>query len=284
MRQKAQSFSVVFFSVSLLVYQSLAFAVEGKVEGKTENGVAVKISPVSQLWKDRSWKIDATLESWISEKMLPAIVTEQDVSVGCFSFKEDDLYMGFSQVWKIHAPFSKVEAGFDKFQDYPRFTADLVKAKAEKQSSELLASEEERYLVQFEQRVPVFFIPNVRYTLLYRLAKDGEKKLYRYSLTESNGLRYDDGFIYIKSLNDHETLVSEIDFFWGEWGAMSLVGKDKLWKDTLTAYVSSDFGIRFFIENPEWESKKIFNESEGRAKNMASVIEKCVQAKKLWIP
>lgn len=181
------------------------------------------------------------------------------IAIQAFSTAGNDLYMGVGQHEIIQAPLEKVDALVAAINDYlelfPSFKTIRIKSQ-----------EGDRLLTFWEQRIPLFFVPNVKYEMIYLFQRQApDLKIFHYQLKSAGDLKASDGFIRLDRLEGSKTLYTEIDFFDADWGPASIVGKDKLWSDSLEGMAQSDLAMKFKAEHVDWNTKKIRSESEKAA-------------------
>ena len=190
-----------------------------------------------------------------------------------------ELYMGVEQSLRIQAPLETVEKvldDLDHFKDiFPGF-----------KDVHIVSRDRNRLDSYWEERVPFFFIPNVKYHTLYLMDKSQpNRRFYRYQLKPPAGtMKASDGLIVIERIpgKPSETFYFELDFFDVDWGPARVLGTERLWKETVEGLYESDLGARFRAEHPDWSFQKIRDESERvvHEKNVRSRIEARIRERK----
>lgn len=193
---------------------------------------------------------------------------EENFQLRCFQNPKNDLYIGVEQRVRIHAALSAVDAvlsDFDHLKDLFPGYKDI----------HLVSKTENRFLTYWEQRVPLFFVPNVKYEMIYLVDRSMPTRVvYRYQLKESGTLKASDGFISIRKEDDTHTDFVEYDFFDAEWGAAQILGKTKIWSDAVEGLYLSDLATQLKAENENWSHQKAKNEAEKQLKR--ELIKNCV--------
>jgi hypothetical protein len=119
-----------------------------------------------------------------------------------------------------------------------------------------------KVLTFWEQHIPVFFIPNVKYEVIYLIdGKAGSRRVYRYQLAKESHLRKNDGMIVIEPDGPSGTRYTEYDFFDADWGPLTTFAPGGIWKNAVEGVVLSDLAIRLKSEHGDWSYKQIARES-----------------------
>ena len=190
------------------------------------------------------------------------IDAEQPIKYNCIKDPENPKYIGIEQYMEIKAPFSVVKSIMDDVNNYKEL---LVGYK----DIHITETDKNSFVVFFEQTIPLFFVSNIKFELVYTTDESvANKKLYRYQLKKSNRLKYDDGLIYLEKSNDI-TKYKEYDFWDADWG---MVWTSKAWRESIEETILSDLVVKIKAENPD----KTYREVQKEAKKMLNKIEiKC---------
>ena len=87
-------------------------------------------------------------------------------------------YIGIQQQMTIRAPLSRVEAILDDIDHYQDLFSGFETIRVESKNGNQI-------LTYWEQKVPLFFIPNVKYKMTYLIDKSSlQRKFYRYQLSQ----------------------------------------------------------------------------------------------------
>jgi hypothetical protein len=193
----------------------------------------------------------------------------------CWTDPKNDLYMGIEQRVIIHAPLQNVNAVVLAIDEYDQLFPDYKKIK-------VVSRANNRFTVYFEQKVPVFFIPNVKYEMLYtELGSDPSRKVFWYQLKEAGTIKSSDGLIILKKSGENETEYTEYDFFDANWGAAKIAGKDKLWRDVVAGIYLSDLAMKLKAEDPKLSA----SDAREQAKKIKidELINTCVDKRVPWV-
>jgi hypothetical protein len=201
--------------------------------------------------------------------------SSKPLELRCWTTAGDDLYVGVGQSMRIQAPFARVEAILDDIDHYKDLFRDFKDIHVITRDGGLLHT-------YWEQKVPLFFIPNVKYEMTYLIdASSPDRRIYRYQLSNPSDVKQSDGFIMIHKEDEGFTRYVEYDFFNAEWGAAKVLGKDKLWREAVEGFAVSDQAIKLKAENPTWPSEKVRSESgHFIPKNL---IQDCVEGRKPFV-
>jgi hypothetical protein len=130
-----------------------------------------------------------------------------------------------------------------------------------------------RFVTVWEQRVPVFFLPNVIYELANVVDKTAtDLRVYRYKLLRGEQMVASDGMVVLEALGLESTRFTEYDFFNAQWGPLPA---SAVWRESLRGAFLSDMAIKLRAENPRWSVERIAKEAEGRLEGEAERIEQC---------
>jgi carbon monoxide dehydrogenase subunit G len=192
----------------------------------------------------------------------------------CWTDPKNDLYMGVEQRLKIHAPLAAVTAVLDAVDEYDELFPGFKKIN-------LVSKSENHFVVHFEQVVPVFFIPNIKYEMLYtELTPNPQKKIYEYQLKTAGTIKSSDGLIILTQNEDNATTYTEYDFFDAEWGAAKFAGKTKLWHDSVEGIYFSDLAIKLKSEDPKLKPQMARELAKKSAEG--SLVDTCVKNRSEW--
>ena len=178
------------------------------------------------------------------------------IQLDCLETAGNELYVGVKQFMDIQADLNKVDAVLMNIAEFK----DLFPGYKE---TKITDRDGNKLLTFWEQKIPFFFVPNVKYEMVYQLEQPSPtQRLYRYQLHKAGELKVSDGFILIRQENDHLTHYVEYDFFDAEWGLAKVAGKHKIWEDSVEGLLHSDLAAKAKIENPSWSSEKARKESK----------------------
>jgi hypothetical protein len=198
-----------------------------------------------------------------------------DFALKCWTTPKNSLYIGVEQRVRIHASIqtvSSVVTGFDQYdQLFPGYSKISLVSKTENKST-----------VYFEQHVPIIFVPNVKYEMLYtELKPTPDRDIFWYVLKSPGTLKSSDGLIILNKVSDAETDYTEYDFFDAEWGLAKVEGNDKLWKDAVEGIYLSDFAMKLKSEKPEISSKEALKTAKHEMNK--KLVEDCVKTRSDWV-
>jgi hypothetical protein len=170
-------------------------------------------------------------------------------------------YIGLEQVIMIRAPLEKVAAVLDDFSHYQDLLVGFKDIHVSQQDGN-------QFLIHYEQIIPVFFIPNVKYEMIFRVddTKPG-RKIYRYQLKSPTKVKTSDGMAWIENVSKSSNelpLVRYVkyDFFDAEWGVLKTIKPGAIWKNSVEAFFLADVAIALKAEHPDWEYSKVRSEAE----------------------
>ena len=197
----------------------------------------------------------------ISQEWNLALNRENAVELQCIETPNNPFYIGLKQNLIIYSSLSAVEAVLDDVGHYKDLFPDF-------EDVHVAAKDGNKWVVSWEQKIPVFFIPNIKYEVFYLVDKSlPGRRVYRYQFKGGDNLKYNDGVIVIE--NDPRgtsvspmTRYTEYDFYDADWGILKTVAPGKIWKRSVGDIFLSDIAIKLKAENPDWSYEKIKEESE----------------------
>jgi carbon monoxide dehydrogenase subunit G len=216
-----------------------------------------------------------TVENLSRTKHTSAEIAAHVFTLKCYTQAKNDLYMGIEQRLHIQAPVSAVTKVLDQIEEYVDLFPGYKKIELENKTGN-------RFTIFFEQKVPVLFVPNIKYEMLYE--KDDSQPddvVYRYHLKEPGKIKASDGMIRVLKTAKNETDYIEYDFFDAEWGLGSILGKSKLWSEVVQGFWWSDLALKLKAEKPELKPKEVRDQAEKQVSD--DLVDACIQKKTMWI-
>ena len=183
-------------------------------------------------------------------------VDAQEIWLECYKTEGDPLYIGVRQKLVVDSPLKRVAEVVEDIETYKDIFPGFEKIKIESKANS-------RWITYWEQKVPIPFVPNVKYRMIYEIGEAKENsRTYRYQLLEKSSLTLSDGFIILQAIGADQTLYTEVDFFNAEWGAAKIFGQRRIWTDAVEGLVLSDLAIKLKSAHPEWDGRKIKKAAE----------------------
>ncbi len=168
--------------------------------------------------------------------------TRNDGSIRCFQTPGNDTYIGVEREYIIHAPYENVVSELDRFENYGQLFPEMKKVEVSEKNNDWVK-------VNFEQKAPLFFVPNTKYALKYQQITCGKDcKIYRFKLQNGNNLKFSDGFMMVTKKDDSSTTFLGLDFFDADWGILKSISKDQIWTQSLRGFIRSDYSVKFKTE------------------------------------
>jgi hypothetical protein len=211
------------------------------------------------------WLADV-LQRWPASR--PGSDGTASLQITCVSTASDDGYVGMLQQMTIEAPLAAVERVLD---DVPRYK-DLFPGVVD---VHVLPGSRNghRYVTVWEQRGPVFFLPNVIYELANLVDKTTPGlRVYRYKLHRGESLLASDGMVVLEALGLESTRFTEYDFFNAQWGPLPA---SAVWRESLRGAFVSDMAIKLRAENPRWSVERVAAEAGPRFEAESERMEQC---------
>jgi hypothetical protein len=169
------------------------------------------------------------------------------------------------------ADVSKVVEGIDQLVDlFPGYASVKLLSRDDSQPVG-------RWVTSWEQRIPLFFIPNVKYQMIYFVhPATASGKTYRYQLNSAGTIQESDGMIVLEKKSEAETHYIEADFFKADWGVVETLAPGRIWKDSADGLYLSDLAIKLKAELPELSDKRARENAENFLANFEKTAKKSV--------
>lgn len=194
------------------------------------------------------------------------------VVLECRGLTARPAYIGAIQRMLIEAPIASVEQVLDRFEEYVELFPGFKRI-------EVVNKTGTEFLTRWEQRIPIPFVSNEVYDIVYRVEKAERKAVYRYFLKAQTNLKYSDGAIVLESLGPNRTGFVEIDFFEADWGfAKNLVPLSRMWKEGIEGLYLSDLGVKFRAEHSDWSFRKIRETAKQSLREFP--VEPCIEKRR----
>jgi hypothetical protein len=203
------------------------------------------------------------IESPYSEKLLAHFTSEavkkrvpsSTLNIVCIRTEENPMYIGVLQEFVIKAPLKRVVEVLEDFDNYPMMFEDIIKATFTKKSDGM-------YLLWQEQKFPIPFLSNVKYSQSYYIESTPSRRRYLYKLFEGKDAKYSDGMIQLKKLGEDECSFYEIDFVDADWSIIGKIASGTIWKTAVKDAVLSNMIIKVRAENQEWVIDNVHDEAK----------------------
>jgi hypothetical protein len=196
---------------------------------------------------------------------------EPGLALTCLETPGEARYVGARQELVIRAPLAAVAAALDDIPHYRDLYPDCVEVR-------VLEGDREgtHYVTGWERRVPLFFIPNTRFTLVHEIDRStADRVVYRYRLQGSGRLKQLDGVAVLEAIGTDVTRLVEYDFFDAHWGPLPA---SRVWRESLRGIFQADMSMKLRSENPAWSYPKIRAEVERLWELNTGLVERCLGA------
>jgi hypothetical protein len=212
-----------------------------------------RIGGVESQYTDRLTK---QLASWPPKDINYAVQDENPVHMACIETPGERYYIGLEQSMFVNTPLEKVTAVLDDIAHYQELFPDFDDVHE-------VSREGNRIVTFWEQHIPVFFVPNVKYEVIYLVdSSHPDRKVYRYQLKKKDHIKNNDGMIVVERAGASRTRYTEYDFFDADWGPLTTFAPGRIWKDSVEGIYRSDVAIKLKAENPSWSYDKIRDEGK----------------------
>lgn len=166
----------------------------------------------------------------------------------CYRHPDRPFYIGTKAVLPIKAPIADVQRIFEDVAGYPDIFFGFEGIK-------LTGKTDEGFVVAWHRPVPVFFIPDLRYEVVYRAGKTSPtQKILRFQMKEKvDLLKGLDGMIVLEATGDKTTLLTQYLFLDGRYGPLETFDPGKIWTDGVRDFSLANLGVKTRAENPKLE-------------------------------
>ncbi len=204
------------------------------------------------------WTIKAATH-WPPPWLSFAKIEGTPVQLELIETQGNEFYIGVQQLMWVNASLESVEAVLDNFKGYQEIFPDL-------DDVHVVSRAGNTFVTFWEQHIPVFFVPNVKFEMNYVVEKSNpDRTIYRYQLKKGEHIKKNDGLIVIErdKAPDGKALTrySEFDFYDADWGPLKTFAPGRIWKDSVEGIYVSDLAVKLKAENPTWPNKKVKEES-----------------------
>jgi len=210
-------------------------------------------------------------EHWPANR--PTVTHSANVVLRCIATPGDDRYVGIVQHMFVGAALSTVESVLDDVAHYKDIFPDVVDV-------QIVPGNQrgQHYLTAWEQRVPVFFLPHVKYQLEYLVDKSKPTvSIYRYSLRHLGQMKSSDGMIVLEAVGSGMTRFTEYDFFNADWGPL---GASTVWRQSLRGAFLSDGALKLRAEYPDWSYARIAEKAQHMLESESEQVDACLRNRK----
>ena len=191
------------------------------------------------------------------------------VELTCLETANVDAYVGTLRRVVIQAPIETVEAVLNDIAHYREWMPGAVDVHVIPGSTS-----GNRFATSWEQRVPVFFLPNITYELSHVVDKSRTGVvIYRYKLRRSDMLLASDGIAILETLGPGRTRFTEYGFFRPR---PSVVPASVIWQQSVKGAFRSAVSIKVRAENPGWSDGELSRESERLEESSSELVERCL--------
>lgn len=164
----------------------------------------------------------------------------------CFDTPGDSDVIGIEQVMHVAAPLARVKEVVDDIDHYKEIFSGYDDIHVEERDGN-------RWLTFWEQHIPVFLVPNVKYRMTYLIDTSVKGRVvYRYQLKAAGQIKTSDGIIVLEDDGQGATRYTEYDFFKAEYGLLKTFAPGRIWKDSVEGMFLSDVAFKLRAEHPDW--------------------------------
>jgi hypothetical protein len=203
--------------------------------------------------------------------------SNKKIFLTCIETSDDHLYIGLWHGLEINTALKNVTTVIEDFNNYHDFFEGIEESKIQKKVAL------NQWEVLFENKSPVFFVPNVHYQMNYIVNPLDGGVIYKYHLSnlfQQKSITFSDGMIFLKEENGI-TKFYELDFFNANWGILGTIAGANVWNDSVKELVISDLELKFKSENLKLTTTEKKGKIESSLKGITEdqSISKCINTK-----
>lgn len=232
----------------LVLTMSLLLAQEGQ---KQKYNLDVPLAGVQSRYSPLLLNL---LKSWPPKDIDYTIKSTNPVQLKCIETPGNLDYIGIEQVMRVNKPLNEVASVLDDMEHYK----DLFEGYADIQ---VLAKDGNKIETYWEAHIPIPFVKNSVYKMMYVIDKNQKRTIYRYQLKEkTKSIKFSDGIIVLEPESPTTTRYTEYDFWDADWGILKSIAPSRVWGDSVEGIYLSDVAVKLKVENPTWSYDKIKEE------------------------
>jgi hypothetical protein len=173
-------------------------------------------------------------------------------------------YVGMLKHYVVGASLQQVVDFTDRIEDATRVWGDII-------SVTVLERGENRALVEWVRPRPTFFMPDIRYKMLYTWDKSVPGRVvYRHQLVSGNALFYQDDLVVLEETGPSRTRLTILNFFEPDMGPFGGLVTPVLWSSSMQSSYRDDVAFLSHWAHPTWTVKQLREEAD-RALDMFPV-------------
>jgi len=228
-----------------------------------ESSPTLQIDTKLQSFRDPLGGVDSRYTEILSTrfKSLPKpfkaeLSDSNPIHLHCFSTPAQPYYIGVQEEMRIEAPLETADHVVSDIGHYQEIFPGY-------KDIHVVRKEGNRWLTYWEQRIPLFFISNVRYELWYVIDHHDPKRIiYRFQLAKADKVHHSDGIIVLEPLGPHSTQYTEYDFWDADFGLLKTLAPGRIWRESIEGVYLSDLALKFKAEHPQWSASQIQHEAK----------------------
>lgn len=175
-------------------------------------------------------------------------------------------YVGFKKCMLVSAPMKEVEAVIDDSDDFQNLFPGLAGVK-------LVSKDGNKQVLEWERKIPVFFVPNLKYKIGYLADKTSKNRtVYRYQFISGDRIKFNDGIEVLEKLGDRLTRFTNYEFYEADYGlgilGIRAVSEESAWQESLKGGYLSVISIRLKAEHPDWTYDHVREAAEAEVKKV----------------
>jgi hypothetical protein len=165
-------------------------------------------------------------------------------------------YVGMLKHYVVKQPLERLVAFTDRYEDYKKVWGDIV-------SITVVERGENHDVVEWVRPKPTFFMPEIRYRMLYTWDKSVPGRVvYRHQLVSGNALFFQDDLVVLERLDPENTRLTILNFFEPDMGPFGGLVTPVLWKSSMQGSFMDDVAFLSYWDHPDWDVRKLRAEAE----------------------
>lgn len=213
-----------------------------------ESIYTLELKNLAQTW------ISTRKDPWTTTERSPAFNSNAIVKVELIRTKDQEYYIGLKRQTEINASLENVSLVMEDFEKYHEIKDGIKRV-------HVVSRTENTVVTEWERKIPVFFLPNIHYELVYFInASIPGVRIYRNQLKKSGKLKFSDSLVFLEAVGQ-KTHYTAFDFYEANWGPVKILGAEKIWKDSIKGSTIDALLFKLKSEHLAWNADKVHNEA-----------------------
>ena len=187
---------------------------------------------------------------WVRQLPQSVKPSRDGLALRCFETNQHSEVIGVAHAVVIRTSAARLVTIIEDYDHYKDLFEDTVQVRVSPVPHGLLES--------WEQKAPVIFLPNTRFTVNTFIRDEmPQRKIWHSRLVSSNQLLGNDVFVAVYPLDSGKSYYWEVDFINAKWGLASSIAMGRIWAGAVSDIAVADLDIKLRAENPGWSYDRV---------------------------